>query len=180
MASIIKEGKKAYINNLNKPYKKLIKKENMSFGAEQLIKLYLEMFFIHIVRSDALATNKERLSFGTKERMEEDIINNIIEYLKENIYINLSFDEICIRFSMGKTHLKTAFKKATNQGVVTYFRILKIEEAKRMIREGKYNFTEIAEKLGYDSVHYFSRCFKKCTDMTPSQYASSVKAFAQI
>ena len=81
---------------------------------------------------------------------------------------------------MGKTHLKTVFKKATSQGVVTYFRMLKIEEAKRMIREGKYNFTEIAERLGYDSVHYFSRCFKKCTDITPSQYASSVKAFAQI
>ena len=40
------------------------------------------------------------------------------------------------------------------------------------------NFTQISEKLGYTSIHYFSRQFKKVTGMTPSEYASSIKAMA--
>lgn len=56
-----------------------------------------------------------------------------------------------------------------------YFGAMKIEAAQRMIREGACNFTEIAALLGYSSIHYFSRHFKKVTGMTPSEYASSVK-----
>ena len=59
-----------------------------------------------------------------------------------------------------------------------YFGNLKIQKAKEMIREGSHNFTEIAALLGYNSIHYFSRHFKKVTGMTPSEYASSVKILA--
>ena len=45
-----------------------------------------------------------------------------------------------------------------------------------MIRNEQLNFTQISEKLGYTSIHYFSRQFKKLTNMTPSEYASSIKA----
>jgi len=179
LGEIVKEGKEAFENNLGINYERLIKKEKQVFGAEQLIKLYLEMLLIQLVREDISNMNKERISFATKERMEGDIINNIIEFLKENIDQNFTFEDICFKFCMGKTHLKTLFKQSTDNGLMTYFRNLKIEEAKTMIREGKNNFTEIAEKLGYNSVHYFSRSFKKCTNMTPSEYAVSVKARAE-
>lgn len=42
-----------------------------------------------------------------------------------------------------------------------YFTSLKIEEAKKLISFDKYTFTEIAYKLGYSSLHYFSRQFKR-------------------
>ncbi|MBZ9686745.1 AraC family transcriptional regulator [Clostridium estertheticum] len=184
LAELVKEAKAAYTNNLGRIYTKLIKREsstiNENFGAEQLIKNYLEIFLIELVREDVSIMNRERLSFATKERMEDDIVHNIIEYLKENVDKNFGFNDICDTFAMGRTHLKTAFKKGTNQGVMAYFKNLKIEESKKMIREGKNNFTEISQKLGYDSLHYFSRSFKKSTNMTPSEYAVSVKAIAQI
>ena len=41
------------------------------------------------------------------------------------------------------------------------------------------NFTQISAHLGYTSIHYFSRQFKKIVGMTPSEYASSVKAIAE-
>ncbi|HHW00172.1 MAG TPA: helix-turn-helix domain-containing protein [Clostridiaceae bacterium] len=56
-----------------------------------------------------------------------------------------------------------------------FYRNLIIEKAKKMIREGYHNFTEISDILGYTSIHYFSRAFKKATGMTPSEYAISVK-----
>ena len=70
------------------------------------------------------------------------------------------------------------FREKTGGGAMEYFGTLKIDAAKRMIREGTHNFTEIAALLGYNSIHYFSRHFKKVTGMTPSEYASSVKILA--
>ena len=55
----------------------------------------------------------------------------------------------------------------------------KIEAAKELIRTNHMNFTQISAHLGYTSIHYFSRQFKKIVGMTPSEYASSVKAIAE-
>ena len=60
-----------------------------------------------------------------------------------------------------------------------YFSALKIKAARRMIREGRLNMTQIALHLGFQSVHYFSRRFKQFTGMSPSEYAESVKMLAE-
>ena len=67
---------------------------------------------------------------------------------------------------------------AAGGGVMEYFGRRKIEAAKEMIRREDGNFTEIATRLGYQSIYYFSRHFKKVTGMTPSEYASGVRALA--
>ena len=59
--------------------------------------------------------------------------------------------------------------------MIDYFSKLKIDAARRMIREGQLNITQISSQLGFSSVHYFSRRFKALTGMTPSEYARSVK-----
>ena len=43
--------------------------------------------------------------------------------------------------------------------------------AKELIRTSAMNFTEIAEAVGFESLHYFSRVFKARTGLSPSQYA---------
>ena len=56
-----------------------------------------------------------------------------------------------------------------------YFSRMKIKAARHMIREGRLNFTQISETLGFQSVHYFSRRFRSICGMSPSEYADSVK-----
>jgi YesN/AraC family two-component response regulator len=62
---------------------------------------------------------------------------------------------------------------------MAYFKQLKIKEAKSLIRENNFNFTEISFMLGYNSIHYFSRIFKSETGMTLSEYAKSVKSLIE-
>jgi AraC-like DNA-binding protein len=77
---------------------------------------------------------------------------------------------------MGSTHLKNAFKEKTGLSVMEYYRNLKIENAKLMIREKELNMTEIANNLAYKSIHHFSKQFKDIAGMSPTEYARSVKA----
>jgi len=49
----------------------------------------------------------------------------------------------------------------------------RIEIAKRKIIEGKYTLTEIAEAVGFSSIHLFSRSFKVTVGITPSKFAAA-------
>ena len=85
---------------------------------------------------------------------------------------------ICRGKLVGRSRVQQVFHAETGGGVMEYFRRRKIEAAKEMIRRDDGNFTEIANRLGYQSIYYFSRHFKKVTGMTPSEYASGVRALA--
>ena len=51
--------------------------------------------------------------------------------------------------------------------------------SQQLIRENQMNFTQISEFLGYSSIHYFSRQFKKISGMTPTEYITSIKALSE-
>lgn len=50
----------------------------------------------------------------------------------------------------------------------------KIEEAKRLIRRGRHNFSEIAGMLCCNDPHCFSRVFRRLTNMSPNEYRATV------
>ena len=56
-----------------------------------------------------------------------------------------------------------------------YLTALRIGEAKRLIREGNLTFTQIAERIGIESIYYFSNLFKKQTGMSPTEYEKTLK-----
>lgn len=176
LAQIIREAQATFSSPLNKPsIKKLEKKKERPFGCEQLIQNYLELLLISLVRKGDCIRKENRPSSAARERMNEDITKRIIDYLTKNVHNSLCLRDVCRFSNLSKTSLKTVFKEKTGMCVMEYFKMIKIEAAKKMIREEQANFTEIAAKLGFSSVQYFSRRFKQLTDMTPSEYASSVK-----
>ena len=81
--------------------------------------------------------------------------------------------ELSRELSFGKTYISKYFLKASGYSIVNYFTMMKINEAKRLIREGSYNFFEISEMLMFTNSHYFSSVFKRYTGMTPTQYKKS-------
>ncbi len=179
LAQIINEAKEAYTSELDITYlKKLEKKKYPLFGCEQLIKIYLEQLLISMIRKGNSVNSNSRLSTAIKERSDSDLVHRITNFLYENITKKLTFDDVCRFSGLSRTSLKVLFKDNVGMGVMEYYKKLKIQESKNIMREGNYNFTQISEILGYASIHYFSRHFKNETGMTPSQYVLSVKAKA--
>ncbi|HEY5585964.1 MAG TPA: AraC family transcriptional regulator [Ruminiclostridium sp.] len=176
LAQVIREAKTAFKSRLDDSLlKKLDRRDNAEFGCEQLIKIHLEQMLILLIRKGTGIVIESRLSSAIKERSDEDMTKKIINYLLYHVTDNINFEDVCRYSYIGRTNLKIMFKEHTGKSVMEYYKNLKIEEAKKMIREGLNNFTEISELLSYTSIHYFSRHFKKATDMTPSEYASSVQ-----
>jgi len=151
-------------------------KPDSPFAAEQLCKIYLELLLIQIIRSEQSDTPKTALLSTTKENQSAQLSKQIIAYLEQNIANKMTLDHLCAQFSISKTQINILFKGAVGTGIIAYINQLKIDLAKKYIREETYNLTEISNLLGYSSVHYFSRHFKKTVSMTPSEYARTLKA----
>lgn len=175
LANVVREATKSFSSPLGDPFLKKLDRynEEQLFASEQMLKLNLEQFLISLYRNNTTKTVKSTPIM--KQNMENDIVSEIIGYMQKNIKNKITLDEVSAFANMSKTSLKETFRKKTGKGVISYFTDMKIEYAKTLIREDTYNFTQIAEILGYDSIHYFSRQFKKITNMTPGEYSRSVK-----
>lgn len=175
LSNILEEAKKVFASPFGDPYSTGIDVlPNPNPISEQLFKNSLEIFLLKLIDEyhsiDLSHTNKSSFIQSTPENLADDIMN----FLLFNIYNNIKLDDLSTRFSISKTWLIHIFKLSRGTSIIDYFVTLKINEAKRLIREEKLNVTQIAEKLGYSSIHYFSRQFKKLTGMTPREYAKSI------
>jgi len=101
-------------------------------------------------------------------------VKEVAKYMDQNIRQHLSVSSIAKHFSLSESTLKKMFSTDAGCGVTDFFNNMKIEKAKEYIREDEKNFTQISDELGFSSIHYFSRLFKKKTGMTLTEYRRSV------
>lgn len=177
LALLMEEGEHAFGQDLSgQPAGRLVGKKGAPFGSEQLFVHFLETLLILLIRSGTMPPYPiEETPVGSKVKREAGLAGEIINYLEQHIGRELTVEHICKMFTIGKTRLSILIKRKTGRGVMEYVNHLKIEKAKAFIRENNYNFTEIAELLGYGSVHYFSKRFKKETGSSPTEYAQILK-----
>ncbi len=177
LARIVREARDAFSNPLDDPNTKILERASShAFGSEQMIAILLQEMLIRLVRRGVADAHGVKISSSVKSRSDNDLVKRVIAYMEENAYGSLTFSQVCRFSAQSATNLKTIFKAVTGYGVMEYYRRIKIETAKTMLREGNGNITQIAERLGYASVHYFSRYFKQATGMTPSEYTLSIQA----
>ena len=134
----------------------------------QRLKKQLEFFLADIFR-DSVLRGENR-----KDLRKDRDYGAVCAFLEENIGNALTVEEIARGSGMSVSKLKALVREKSGGGAVELFNALKIEKAKMMIGEGKYNFTAIALELGFGSLHYFSRTFKKYTGVSPSEYEKSI------
>ncbi len=176
MARIIDEAAQAFCSPLGDPFLTALgRREDSAVGCEQLIRNYLEILLVQLYRSGQ-QPQAPVLHSHPREVERQEILDDILRYFDTHADKRLSLGQICQDNLVGRSQLQKLFREKTGCGVMEYFGRMKVEAARRMIREGRSNFTEIAQDLGYTSIHYFSRHFKKIAGMTPSEYASSVQA----
>ena len=137
--------------------------EGTSAYTLEKIKRKLEFFLLNI---------EEKLENPKRKNYSEDI-ERVKKFCLENLDKSLTLSEIALGTGMSVSKLKIIFRENFG-GAINFFNELKIDAAKKKILERKLNFTEIADALGFSSLHYFSRLFKKKTGFSPSEYSKKV------
>lgn len=95
--------------------------------------------------------------------------NEIISYIHEHIYENLTVSDLAAHFYLHPDYLSRLFKKHAHVSVNRYITLQKIAAAQSLLRAG-YTVGQTQEKLGYSSYAYFYKTFQKNTGLSPSKY----------
>ncbi|MDF2648837.1 MAG: AraC family transcriptional regulator [Paenibacillus sp.] len=182
LSIMIEEGSRVFTtpprkrHRKNQPLQSIEKVANPYFGSEQLLKIYLEALLIRFYRNGMEHLPVPKRLTITKETEEKGLSAKLERYIEEHMAEPLTLKQICNDFALSKTHITSVFRKYNDCGIMEHWARLRIEKAKLLIREETCNVTEISERLGYTSVHYFSRQFKKITGMSPTAYLRRLKA----
>ena len=111
-------------------------------------------------------------NFHQKEKVKhKDKFDIIIDYVNHNFTSSdISLGKIGDIFYYTEKHLSYLFSKRLGVKFTQYINDLRINYAKRLIKNGDTNVGEIAAKCGYRDKFYFSKIFKKYTGDTPTEY----------
>ena len=168
--SIIEESKRTFDLPYSDPeLKKMKLLETPALGGQQLIKNYLELLLINLMRNETEKSSSEAV-FLPQEQFDELISDQVIKYMQEHITEKLSVSDICETMHYSKSYVFRQFKKTTGSSLMAYFIRLKVQCAKQMLRDSELSVAAISDALSFDNPNYFSKTFKKITGYTPSTY----------
>ena len=176
LSLIFKEGRSNYkmMNEYDPLDTRMVEVEDAPLGASQMTKNLLEAFLINLRRNPEPLNKKTRQTYNFDDTGTTYAVNEILEVIERNLYSRLTVADIAKELRRSESSVKGDFAQFKSGGIINYFNERKIAEARRLIREGKYNFSQISEMLNFDTPQYFSKCFKKFSGMTPSEYKSSI------
>ena len=164
LAEIVKEGRNVFLPPYNTPVYDMKKRREQPFGSEQVLRLLLEYFLIQLIR-------KYHYDEGGEESADTpSMIGEIIKYVSDNYLEKITIDELAFLFRTNRATLCKEFKRTTGKTLVEFINDKKFERAKRKILSSDATFTKIAEEMNFESIHYFTRFFKKMSGMTPKEF----------
>lgn len=139
----------------------------------ELMLCYMKELLIKILQYDFL-TSSPVASTPMQQRFENELLNEIVIFINDSIYEQITIEEICLKFSISRSSLQTLFKNNLGVAPKQYISDLKLNKSKLLIKESVYTISEIASMMGFTSIHYFSRKFKQQFGITPTDYAKTI------
>ncbi|MEG2349419.1 MAG: AraC family transcriptional regulator [Hungatella sp.] len=97
-------------------------------------------------------------------------VHEVADYLLTHAETAESLEELAKRFYISKSYLSRIFREVTGFTVNEYRAVTRIKKAQNLLIHSDYSVTEISEILGFESITYFERVFKKYVDNTPLKY----------
>lgn len=139
-----------------------------SFRSEEEIKEH----FIYIVNDIMEVVKKYKPGDGNP------IIKKACDYVLQNIDEDITLLTISDKLNLSKNYFCSLFKQETGYNFLEYVTTVKMEWAKRLLKEGNCKTYEVSDMLGYRESSYFSRLFRKYTDYSPAEYKKMFRSDA--
>ncbi len=98
-----------------------------------------------------------------------DDFDKIKSFVNE-YHTTITLDMLCENLHFSKSYISHTFKAKTGYTLKKYCNILKVEDAKNLLKSTDLSVTEIAFAAGFGNISYFISTFKSLTGKTPLEY----------
>ncbi len=99
-----------------------------------------------------------------------DTFHHIVDYLDTHYKEDLSIAELAAHFNMSTSYFAHFFKQSAQKSVIEYVNETRIIHAKNLLEKEETSVSEIALRVGFSDINYFSRKFKAIAGITPTEY----------
>lgn len=131
------------------------------------VRNYIERILIDLCRQEADITTEQNFS-------KNDIrIQEAIDYIVSNYNKKITLKECAKVCVMGESNFTKVFHEIVGMNLKSYINLVRIEKACEFLTDSDLSITEIAEKIGFDSVSYFAELFKKAHGVSPKAFRNA-------
>ncbi len=113
--------------------------------------------------------------FNSKENKYSDLVESIKSYIETNYYKNINLTELASIFKQSVSSLCHKFKDEMGKSIIEYKLEMQVLKAKELLTISDMQVSEVADITGFNSVSYFSECFKRKYNISPKNYKSQFK-----
>ena len=121
----------------------------------------------------------DRLSFNQQQNSnhpDETILQVQLWIQNHFSKTSISMADLATLFGMSQRNFSRRFRLATNTTPIQYLQNIRLKEAQELLHNSNLSISEIAYRVGYIDVSYFTTLFKRLSSMTPKQYRAMLRA----
>lgn len=107
------------------------------------------------------------------EELMERIMKSVNAHIDDSEY---NVESLVKDVGMSRVQLHRKMKELTGVSTAKFIRNIRMEQACRLIGEGKVNISQVAYAVGFSDQAYFSTVFKQYYGMSPSDYAKKFES----
>lgn len=135
-----------------------------------LSQMYLDQIIVLTYRNFFSAwDNAYRIEQRPRERMQEAVYN-AISYIDNHLLSIKDLTDVSAALGYSYSHLSHIVTEETGITLRDFYAQKRLQKATELLRSQSHSITEIASILGYQSIHSFSRAFKKAAGLSPTEY----------
>lgn len=174
VSRMVREGQRAFDHLLDVPLAQgLSAAQHAPPGSSQMIVLLLTQLLLELLLPEeskpaarVVLTDDTDFAF---------VMQRIVAQMNAHLNGTLRFESICREAGLSGTALKERFKRYTGTTVIAYYQRMRIQESRRLLRQGRMSVSRVASELGYSSPQAFSRQFKHIMGVSPAKYLTMIK-----
>lgn len=124
------------------------------------------------VRTTAVAFSNEicRELLGSGGNSSEKLVDEAMRYVGLHFTRNISDHDVANRLGLSTSHFRHLFRQASGQPFHRYLVSVRLESARKLLRDSSASVSEIAVMVGFQSPAHFSRSFAHRFGASPNQF----------
>ena len=104
------------------------------------------------------------------------IVEMTNKLINERFSQDLNLDDVSKELHISPQYLSRLYKNETGENFIERLTAVRIENAKKLLKENRYSIKEVCYMSGYSDPNYFSKLFKKHVGISPTDYQNRPRA----
>lgn len=120
---------------------------------------------------NSIEDEKQNLPSNCTNTLDWKFIASVKEYIENNMgNPDFNVDTLSSQHHMSRTSFFNKLKALTGYAPADYIRMIRLQHAAQLLKQGEYTITEIADIVGFSDAKYFREVFKKYYNVSPSKF----------